>query len=134
MLCVLILYISGGTYKFKVDSELQIFWEIFHGSVERKSPKKYFLYFVWRLAWGSNLGFTSNKPTNYLLDYGDFTVCWLVRCKARGRILCQVQNEIWKKYIFLRGFTLNRFLAKILRVNKTCLEKVSQKSVVRSRL
>ena len=30
MLCVLILYISGGTYKFKVDSERQK--ETFHGS------------------------------------------------------------------------------------------------------
>ena len=26
----------------------------------------------WCLAWGSNAGFTSNKPTDYLLDYGDF--------------------------------------------------------------
>ena len=32
MLCVLFLYISGGTYSFKVDSEQQIFWETFHGN------------------------------------------------------------------------------------------------------
>ena len=32
MLCVLILYVSGGTYKYKVDSERQIFWKTFHGS------------------------------------------------------------------------------------------------------
>ena len=32
MLCVLILYISGGTLQFKIDSEWQIFWEILHGS------------------------------------------------------------------------------------------------------
>ena len=43
--------------QFKVDSERQIFWETFHGnfiysrsfcqkSAERKSPKKYFSYFV----------------------------------------------------------------------------------------
>ena len=32
MLCVLILYIVGGTYKFKVDFERQIFWETFHDS------------------------------------------------------------------------------------------------------
>ena len=31
MLCVLILYISGGTYKFKVNSERQI-WETFYGN------------------------------------------------------------------------------------------------------
>ena len=32
MLCVWILYISGGTYSFKVDSKRKIFWESFHGS------------------------------------------------------------------------------------------------------
>ena len=55
MLCVLILYISDGTYSFKVDSERQILRETFHGnlilihsqsfsqkSAERKSSKKYF--------------------------------------------------------------------------------------------
>ena len=41
---------------------------------ERKSPKKYFFHIsIWCLAWGSSPGFSSNKPTYYLLDYGDFT-------------------------------------------------------------
>ena len=31
MLCVLILYTSGGTYSFKVHSGRQI-WETFHGN------------------------------------------------------------------------------------------------------
>ena len=54
--CVLILYIIGGYLQFKVDSE-RLIREIFHGefiysesicqkSAERKSLKKYFLYFV----------------------------------------------------------------------------------------
>ena len=32
------------------------------------------MYFVlfWCIAWGSNSGLTSNKPTHYLLDYSDF--------------------------------------------------------------
>ena len=36
----------------------------------------------WCLAWGSNPGFMSHKPTHYLLDYGDFgyfifyAICW----------------------------------------------------------
>ena len=60
--------------QFKVDSERQIFPETFHGnfiysqfysSAERKSPKKYFLYFVLM----SGLGI---EPWLYLLDYGDF--------------------------------------------------------------
>ena len=51
--------------QFKVDSEWQIFWETFHGnfiysqsfcqkSAERKSPKKYFLYFVLMSGLGQN--------------------------------------------------------------------------------
>ena len=32
MLCVLILYISGGTYSFKVNYERQIFWETFRSN------------------------------------------------------------------------------------------------------
>ena len=36
-------------------------------SAARESSKKYFLYFVLILAWGSNPGFTSHKPTHYPL-------------------------------------------------------------------
>ena len=42
-------------------------------STERKSLKK-FLFFIFGflcLAWYANWGFTSNKSTHYLLDYGD---------------------------------------------------------------
>ena len=57
MLCAFILHISGGTYSFKIDSERQVFWETLHAnsiyfqsfrqkSADRKSPQKYFLYFV----------------------------------------------------------------------------------------
>ena len=41
--------------------------------LRRKSPKKYFSYFVLMSGLGdSNPGFSSNKPTHYLLDHGDF--------------------------------------------------------------
>ena len=56
MLCVLILYISDGTYSLKStpnDRFEKIFMEIFiysqsfcQKSAERKSPKKYFSHFV----------------------------------------------------------------------------------------
>ena len=54
MLCMLILYISGGTdLQFKVDSGWQYFdvnsiytQSFCQKSTERKTPKKYFLYFV----------------------------------------------------------------------------------------
>ena len=87
MLCVLILYISGGTESLNSTPNDSFFEKLFMAvliysqsfcqkSAERKSPKKYFLYFVRSdvKTWGSNPGFTSNKPRHYLLDYGDFNV------------------------------------------------------------
>ena len=69
---------------FKVDSEQQIFWEIFPGQVyllseffpeirwEEIAEENTFCILFWCLSWGSNPGFTPNKPTHYLLDYGDW--------------------------------------------------------------
>ena len=48
-------------------------------SAERKLPKKYFLCFV--LMFGP--GFTSNKSTYYLLDYGDLTTELTLRQKIK---------------------------------------------------
>ena len=78
MLWVLILNMIGGDLQFKVDSEWQIFWKSLHAnficsqsfflkSAERKSPKKYFSYFVLM----PGLGLSVNRPTRYLLDHGD---------------------------------------------------------------
>ena len=71
--------------QFKVDSELQIFWETFHGKflftlrvfarnwLRGNHRTNTCCILFWCLIWGSRPGFTSNnKPTNYLLDYGDF--------------------------------------------------------------
>ena len=82
MLCVLILYISGGTCSLKSSTPNDRFFEKLFMAVliysqsfcrkytERKQPKKYFLsYFVLM----PGLGFTLNKPTHYLLDYGNST-------------------------------------------------------------
>ena len=80
MLCVLVLYISGETYSLRSTLNDGFFEKLFMAvlifsqsfcqkSAEKKSPQKCFLF--WCLVWGSNPGFTSNKPTHYLLDYGD---------------------------------------------------------------
>ena len=80
MLCVLILYISGGTYSLTSIPSDRFFEKLFmtifiysqsfcRKSAEKKSSKKYFSYFLFLcLAWGSNPGFSSNKPTHYPLD------------------------------------------------------------------
>ena len=70
--------------QFKVDSKR--FWETFHGNAERKSPKNYFLYFVLMSGLGFNPGFMSNKPTHYLLSYGDFN-------QRRGNHLEKLKNN-----------------------------------------
>ena len=73
---------------FKVDSERQIFWETFHGNFICSCQKfvfarnllrgnrriNTFSISFWCLAWDSNPGFSSNKPTHYLLDHGDFII------------------------------------------------------------
>ena len=73
MLCAFILYLNGGTYTLKSTPNDRFFEKLFMATLftsqsfcqespERKSPKKYFLYFVLCLAWGSNPGFMPNKP------------------------------------------------------------------------
>ena len=48
---------------------LGIFAKNLRGGNRRRNS---FRILFWRLAWDSNPGFSSNKPTHYLLDHGDF--------------------------------------------------------------
>ena len=86
MFCVLILYISGGAYSLKSTpndrfSE-KLFMPIFYLlseflpdiCCEKIVEEILFLFGFLCLAWGSNTGFSSNKPTPYLLDHGDQVV------------------------------------------------------------
>ena len=50
-------------------------------------------------------------------------VCGFIRCTTSAKT-SQIKRNM--KKIFLRGFPLSRSLAKALRVNKICHEKVSQ--------
>ena len=83
MLCVLILYISGGTYILKSTSNDRFFEKLFMAFVftlrvfarnllRENRRRNTFRISFWCLAWDSNHGFTSYKPTHYLLDHGDF--------------------------------------------------------------
>ena len=48
-------------------------------SSERKSQKKYFFsHFIWKRT--TNHGLTANKPTDYLLDFGDHLQSLQFRC------------------------------------------------------
>ena len=82
-----------------------------------------FLFSFWCLTWDTNPGFTSNKQTHYLLDYGDYVVT-LVYNKI---ILPCPRPDIETKYeIFLRRFPLSRFLAKTLKANKIAMKSFSK--------
>ena len=83
MLCVLILYISSGTYCLKSTTNDRFFEKLFmviwftlrvfaRNLLRGNHRRNTFCILFWCLAWDSNLGFTSNKPTHYLVDYGDF--------------------------------------------------------------
>ena len=58
--------------QFKVDSELQIFWEAFHGNLFTLRVFARNLQICLDPSW--NNGFSSNKPTHYLLDHCEFDV------------------------------------------------------------
>ena len=71
--------------QFNVNSAWQIFEKLFHDSFyllseflleicweEIAEEILFVFFFFWCLAWDSNPGFTYNKRTHYLLDYGDF--------------------------------------------------------------
>ena len=83
MLCVLIAYRSCRTYSLKSTPNdiffekllmaVLIYSQIFTRNLLRGNRRRNtFCIFFRCLAWVSNLGFTSNKPTHDLLDYGDF--------------------------------------------------------------
>ena len=78
MLCVLILYISGGTYCLKSTQNDRFSEKLFMAILftlrvfARNRRRNTFRISLWCLAWGSNPGFSSDKPTHYLLGHGDF--------------------------------------------------------------
>ena len=82
VVCVNFLYISGGTYSLKSipnDRFEKLFMAIlftlrvFARNLLRGNRRRNtFCILFWCLAWDSNPGFSSNKPTHYLLDHGDF--------------------------------------------------------------
>ena len=78
MLCVLILYINGGTYSLKLTSNDRFFEKLFMAILFQRSDflpeicwNNYLRILFWCLAWDSNPGIWSNKPKHYLLDHAD---------------------------------------------------------------
>ena len=131
MLCVLNLYISGGTYSLKSTSNDRFFEKLFmailftlrvfarnllRGNRRRNTLSISF----WCLAWDSNPSFSSNKPTHYLLDHGDH--CCLIRHKTNPR--SDISNKTKYNQIFLWQLPPRRFLTK----KSLWLNKIPMKS------
>ena len=100
MLCVLILYICGRTYSLKSTPKDRFFEKLFMAiyiysqrfcqkSAERKSPKN---TFVFMSGLRLNPGFSSNKPTHYLLNPGDFIWCIKLLKELSSSKLKRVEN------------------------------------------
>ena len=81
MLCALILYIGGGIYSLKSTPNDRFFEKLFmailftlrvfvRNLLRGNRRRNTFHISFWCLDW--NPGFSSNKPTHYLLDHGDF--------------------------------------------------------------
>ena len=80
------------------------------------------------LAWDSNPGFSSNKPTHYLLDHGDLHMLFMLsNLKIYHLLRINIYRGIsqWSnRWCVGRRFSLGRFLAKSLRVkNKPAIKK-----------
>ena len=64
-------FLRNFSWQFYFLFTLRVFARnLLRGNRRRNS----FRILVWCLAWASNPGFTSNKPTHYLLNYGDFSL------------------------------------------------------------
>ena len=98
-------YISGGFYSLKSTPNDCIFEKLFHGRIlcilgifagnllRQNRRRNTFCILFWCLAWGLKPGLTSNKPTHYLLDYGDFlylvsTIVRTILCAAIYNLKC----------------------------------------------
>ena len=125
MLCVLILNINGGTYCLNSTPNDRFFAKLFHGnfiysqnfcqnSAERRNRRRNtFRISFWCLAWDSNPGFSSNKPTHYLLDHGDFVV--------------KSHYIYYKKSVFSRKY---RFRLRLLLFGTTGIKISCQRSAM----
>ena len=76
-----------------------------------RSSRQFFIILFWFLAWGLNSGLTSNKPTHYLLDYGDYN---LICLHYLIRIETIAINEIFSLKI------CNKFFLRQLRKGNVC--------------
>ena len=120
MLCALILYASGGTYSLTSTPNDRFLRNFYHGRfihsqnlcqkyAATNSPDNYFLFIIRFDVWpgGSNPGFSSNKPTHYLLDHGNFNNITSV---FHHRLRSYLWLTVCDSSFFIRVFMFVNFL------------------------
>ena len=81
------LYISDGTYSLKYPMNDRFFVKLFmailfalrvfaRNLLRGIRRRKIFRILFWCVAWGSNPDSSSNKPTHYLIDHGNFRITY----------------------------------------------------------
>ena len=66
--------------------------------LRRNRQSNTFCILVWCLAWHSNSGFSSNKPTHNLLDQGDFKETKLFKLRKANIVDCRfsIRNQFYE--------------------------------------
>ena len=89
--------------------------------------RKTFCILFWCLAWGSNPGFTSNKPTHYLLDHRAFT----------HSNISMLNNCSWSCILFYkfakRKMSIKKFLQRVEFLKTTAINQSTCFSVFAKR-
>ena len=100
MLCALNDRFFFRNFFMSILFNLRVFARNLRGNPRRNT----FCILFWCLAWGSNPGFTYNKPTYYRLDYGDFKFrySWLQNLNRKYKI----RDDFLKVNYLVKGLTL----------------------------
>ena len=130
MLCVLILYISGGTYSLKSTLNDRFFEKLFmailfnlrafaRNLLRGNRRRNTFHISFWRLVWDSNPGFSSNKPTHYLLDHGDLNTVFF-----RNKLVFHFSQHFLFTILIITFFLSVSFV-----VTSTCVSNTRAKRI-----
>ena len=114
MLCVLILYISGRTYSSKSTPNDRFLEKLFmailfilrvfaRNLLTRNLRRNTFCILFVCLVSSSNPGFISNRPTLYLLEYGDHLKVYML-------LFDYFSNFLLGKHFLITNESLGKFL------------------------
>ena len=144
MLCVFILYISGGDLQFKDGSERHIFWETFHGnfiysqsfcqkSAEIKSPKKYFFIFCFLILILSRRHLRREQLASYIQNWPLHTSVRITAQLLTSLMLCALIIYMSGKIYSLTSTPNDRLLRNVYLLpeflTEICWEEIAEEKI-----